>query len=233
MANTALPDLTAAAALAAADLFYCTQGGNSRKATAAQIQAFAQAAHHPGFVAGRWYASVIGPSVTNGTTGQNGKVTLYPFLLPRAITVSDLGSRVNTGIAAENVQLAIYAADAATFLPTGNPLAATGNISAASSNTAVEGDITGANVLLPAGLYWGGSNTSHSGIVMQTLSGAPVAGHLIGSTAIANLATAATAGTFWLQIAQAFGSWPDLTGGGMSEVATTGQNAAFLYLKAA
>lgn len=229
MADTALPSLTAGAACAAADLFYTTQGGNSRKVTGAQLQTFLSS--HPGYVAGRWYLPQ-GAAVGAGGVGQD-TIQLTPFVLTRAVTISDLATRITTALAANNVQLAIYANATAASAPTGNPLAATGNISTASAVT-VSADIVGADVTLQPGMYWAAIN--HSGATSVAIAGEGVSPGFTGMTALVGTATLATAMTaastsrFKYTFVQSFGTWPDLTGQTMTEVA--GSNGPVIAFKA-
>lgn len=229
MADTALPSLTAGAAPAAADLFYTTQSGNSRKVTGAQLQVLSGFVEPP-FVAGRWYAIFRGiPS--SGAVNQN-LICLAPFILPKPITMSDLGCRVTTALAANNFQLAIYASDPATAYPTGNALAVTGNISTAVA-AVVSADITGANVTLAPGLYWSASNQSGATSALQSAAnlGSTI---FIGSTTITNVSTAAAQAYFCLTFAQTYNTWPDLTGQTFGESPSTSPpTGPFLLVKAA
>jgi hypothetical protein len=183
-------------------------------------------------VAGRWYApcfAVMG----SGFAGQHNKINLLPFLLAKAATISDLGARVNLGQAGASLQLAIYASDAATHLPTGNPLAVTPSISIASAG-AVSGDINGANVTLSPGLYWSASNIDNSTpTLMSCVQSFNYHAVLIGSTTLANMLGSTASGGCVLQVAQSFGTWPDLTGASFTEAPTTAHNAAALFFKAA
>lgn len=182
-----------------------------------------------GYVAGRWYNPFPFLATTTGVGFLQNNIFLTPFVLEKPITVSDLGCRINVN-AAGNVQLAIYAHNAATGAPTGNALASTGNISTAVAG-GVSADITGADVALSAGVvYWMASNVDNSTVTLQCVSGA-VASYLIGDT-LANITPTSTTTNFWRKIAQTFGTWPDLTGGGTSVVALAAQNAALVFLKA-
>lgn len=231
MANKEISGLTAAAALAGADLFIASQGGNSRKATGAQVQSLAGA--HPGFVAGRWYTAGSGTIVNGTSVAQQNIINLAPFYLSQPVTISDLGVRVTTAAASSNVQLAIYSSDPTTHKPTGNALAVTGNI-VSTSTGALSADITGANVTLAPGLYWMASNMDTSAVQLQGAysTNQAIYASLIGSTTLANITSGGTSVGIWLQVTQSFGTWPDLTSATFVEV-TGACTCAMLFMKAA
>lgn len=169
---------------------------------------------HPPYIAGRWYWAERS-AVTAGTVLGTNQIRLNCFMLHRTITISDLFARVTTVSAGGNFQLAIYAANPSTALPTGNPIAATANISTAALG-AISGDIIGADVALTPGIYWLGVNADNSVAVLQGNSAGPMDGALIGSATLANMA-----GLILIRfIAQTFGTWPDLTSASLTENAS-------------
>lgn len=172
--------------------------------------------YHPGYVAGRWYQPVMGTDPpTSGINLSSDTIRLVPFYLAQTITISDLGARVITAVASNNFQLAIYAAHATTHYPTGNALAATGNISSAAA-TSVSADITGANVQLVAGYYWAAVNSSSSSIgLLYTDTGEAI--FTIGSATLDNIVNSNDTAHLMLTIAQTFGTWPDLTAASFTE----------------
>lgn len=181
-------------------------------------------ADHPGFVAGRWYFPLSGVTLAAGAAISANSIRMLPFMLKQRITISDLAARVSTTSASGNFQLAIYGSLATTKYPTGNVLAATGNMSTTSSG-GVTADITGADVQLEPGLYWMAINQDNSTAVYQTIgAGAIHALELIGSATESNFSSASGVPGFYLSFAQTFGTWPDLTGQTMVE-GSSGANA--------
>jgi len=229
MADKEISGLTAAAALAAADIFIASQGGNSRKVTGAQLATFA-GNPQPAFIAGRWYP-MANAIVAAGSVGQNLiQFSMFQILSP--ITVSDLGCSITTALAANNVQLAIYAADPATLYPTGNALAVTGSISTASTGS-VSADITGANVSLANGFFWAAVNHSGATSVVQAVNTLQsLTSSKVGSPTLASIATNA-ASALKLTFASTFNTWPDMTGQTLTEATPSAGVSPMLYLKAA
>lgn len=182
-------------------------------------------ATHPTFIANRWYAATLS-TVNAGNAGQN-TAQFSPFFLDRSVTISDLGAVVDVALAANNLQLAIYLADPAQNYNPNGVLAQTGNISVAATG-AVSGDITGSNVVLPAGMYWAAVN--HSGATSTILAVASAftqSQWLYGASSIQGAATP-TAG-FRMTAAMTFGTWT--ASPSLSFVA--GSNGPLLYMKAA
>lgn len=186
------------------------QGGTAVNTLAALLTKMATLVQ-PLYVAGRWYWAERAVNSTGVVLGTN-QIRLNCFLVKRSITVSDLFARVTTVSAGGNFQLAVYAADAATMLPTGNPVAATGNISTTTAG-AISGDITGADVALAPGLYWVGVNADNNVAVLQGNGAGPIDGALVGSATLANLVGL----TLIRFVAQTFGTWPDLTSASLTE----------------
>lgn len=185
---------------------------------------------HPGYVAGRWYSPFHNVNVAAGAAMTASTIYLAPFRLERAITVSDLGARITTAVGASNVQLAIYAADATTFLPTGNALITTASISGAVATVVSAVSATG-NVLLNPGWYWTAINAD-AAVAIQTVSITNAAvSYMIGSTTHATLASAAGNAGYGLSVAQAFDAWPSLTAAVFADV--TGSVGPIVHLKAA
>lgn len=239
MADQTLAALTAAAALDGSELFYALQGGADRKVTGAQIATLAAASggsgglSHPGHVAGRWYPPMRGVSVANGTALAQDAIRFIPWLLGEAITISELGARMNTNAAGQNVQFAIYASNPATKRPTGAALGATANVSTAGSAGPLSAALT-ANVTLTPGLYFLAINSSSSTPVFTVIATADstIAG-LLGSTSLSALMGGSSAALMLYSLtAKTFGTWPDVTAETFSETSTT-DKFAFIYFKVA
>lgn len=187
-----------------------------------------------GHVAGRWYLASDAPVAQGGNFTTNN-ARMLPFVLTETITISDLGARVATLAAGGNFQLAIYASDAATFKPTGNALAATGDISTAATG-AVSADITGSNVQLTPGLYWMAvcvDATAGGVAVFQTFAtSSPALGYLIGSTTHANLIGANGSVALHYSVSMTYGTWPDMTSATFTETVNS-TAACALHFKVA
>jgi hypothetical protein len=103
------------------------------------------------YVSGGYYwpqNTRLGPSATLTAN----KIYFASGFFPVPVTIAALGAKITTIGAAGNFQVAVYAADATTGLPTGAPLAATGNISTGSLFAA--STTLASPVLFPAGYYW-------------------------------------------------------------------------------
>lgn len=188
---------------------------------------------HPGYVAGRFYWANNGISIAAGLINGQNTIKLLPFMLEKPITVSDLATRVNTLAVAGNIQIAIYAADPITKMPTGNALGATGNISTTTISV-VSAAIAGGNIVLAAGqVYWAAVNADNATVITTGpgMTGI-LAGYFIGTTTLATLQSAATSASLCYSVAQAFGTWPSLTAASFTEV-TTAMGGPVIALKAA
>lgn len=170
---------------------------------------------HPGYKVGNWYIPILpgtisGAAVAPGT----GSIRLYPFYVRQTITLNSLGVRCSTLSAAGNVQAAIYANNASTILPTGNPLAST-----ASMSTSATGSLNSAvSVQLTPGMYWYATNCDNAVAIFSSPNvGNAYLASLIGSATQSNDLT--TSQSFnGLSVAQTFGTWPDLTSGSFADI---------------
>jgi hypothetical protein len=175
----------------------------------------------PTHIAGNWYVTEGGGLVLGAAAAAN-QIRLAPFIVRKAITISQLGGRLTTGSASGNCQLAIYANNAATGRPTGNALAVTGSISTTTA-AAISADITGADVTLQPGIYWSAVNVDASGasaVFLGPAASAALGGRLIGNSTLSTAMAGNVAGANLL-VAQTFGTWPDLTGGSFTYSAST------------
>jgi len=185
----------------------------------------------PAFIVGNWYAPIPYASYAAGAALVQDSARFIPFVLQHAITISDLGARITTLHAANNIQLAIYANNATTIRPTGSDLAATGNITTASTG-AVSADIAGSDVTLQPGLYWMGVNSSGSTVVCQTIAAAAsLSSYFIGATALGTVTSGGTSMVFNLSTPLTFGTWGDLTSATWTQNATNAY--AVVFMKAA
>jgi hypothetical protein len=192
----------------------------------------------PPIVSG-WWAALYDGFTPLGDSGTSGANTLYysPFRIHRRRVISDLATRIATGVGSSNIGLAIYANNDATGRPTGTPLAETGNISSASSSTNVSATLTGGSKTLEPGVYWGAIWTSANSIQYQNQNnnnGGTTLTYLIGSSTLGNLVVGNTQNYMGLSSTATFNtsSWPDVTGASFSEN-TFANQAVMLYSKAA
>lgn len=217
MADTKISAETSATALDGTELLAGVQAGSNVKVTPTQIAALKDKLN-PYYVAGNWVCLVWGVfgSVTTMTLNT---IYLTPFRIEKAITLSDLAVRVRTGVAASNIQLAIYNSTGTSRKP-GTLVGATGSIASATSSANVSGDISGADVTLQPGLYWAAINCDTSGIAVDCIGqGVSLMNNMIGSATLANIATSMALGQ---TIAQTYGTWPDLTGQSFTDASSRG-----------
>lgn len=181
-------------------------------------------------IVGRWYSPV--PTGSQGGSAIPANTIIFqPFVVAKAITVSDLGVLVTTAQAAGNVQVAIYA-DGGAAKPTGNALAVTASMTTAVV-TGVQADITGANVALAPGLYWMAVNQDNSSSAFSTVGAAlHHFSYLVGGSTLNDLFGAATSYAMRLTLAQTFGTWPDVTASSFT-LSTGSVASAIVYMKVA
>jgi len=210
------------AALTAAPLPVARGGTGGGTASNARASLGVGTIAHPGYVAGRWYwasASAVGFSAAAAN-----QIRLHPFVLSQPVTVSDLSSRLSA-TAAGSMQIAIYAADATTHMPT-TLVAASASIS-----TAAAGPVSasvGSAVLLQPGLYWQAVNIDNAAASYQQTHNAygPASGYLMGAGTLASLANAGFVSSV-LTVAQTFGTWPSLTSASFTEAPGLGPVIGF------
>lgn len=161
-----------------------------------------------GYAVGNWILPAVGTAGA-GSTSVLGTIYLQPFVVNRSITVDQLGVRVSTAQASSQFQLAIYGS--VDGLPSGTALGSTGSLSSAAVTT-VSGAVTPFN--LTAGqIYWAASNVDVSGVVFQNIAGAnSYFSSILGTSSLSEVSGASTVTAWNRTRAQAFGTWPDLTG---------------------
>jgi hypothetical protein len=170
------------------------------------------------FAQGYWIAPVQA-TIGNGVTMAADQIYLYPFALPRSLTIGELGARVNSAAAGSSVQLAIYGS--LNGEPSGAPLASTGSLSAG-----LQGPVSSsvANFNLSAFTnYWFATQSDGAPVLQHvTGSGQNIVAAVVGAPTIAQLTNAASSSAGWRQLSSnPFGTWPTLTPG-----ATTTQNGS-------
>jgi len=175
-------------------------------------------------VSGNWYHLIDGVTAVSGQAIQINLVKLIAFELTKSITIQTLGARVNSNVAASNMQLALYATNYTTGRPTGNALANTASISGAVVGL-VSANPVGGNFTLSAGIYWMAVNADTAGVIYQVAQ-PTTAINLIGEATQSSISSATTVVAYALEVSQTFGTWPDLTNASFT-VRTGSSNGQF------
>lgn len=167
---------------------------------------------HPGYAAGGYYlADGIGVAATPSANTSN-TIYFHPFLLLADTTIDSLLARVTTAAASGLFQMALYAADTTTRLPTGAALYSSSSQSTTSAATIED---TGPSLALKAGLYWAATNKDTTAATAAFLS-VSVSQFRVAQTVPAQTATGLMTGTATslcgYSKSQTFGTWPTLTG---------------------
>lgn len=181
---------------------------------------------HPGYASGGYYfADGIMHAATPAANSAN-TIYFHPFVLLAATTIDSLLARVSTAAASGLFQMALYAADATTRLPTG---AALYSSSSQSTTTATVIEDTAPSLALSAGLYWAAFNkdTTAAAAVFTSLT--------TNSLRVPQFVPAQTAAGLMASVASVlagysrsttFGTWPTLTGSfsgdSLAQVTTNG-----------
>jgi len=172
-----------------------------------------------GYAVGNWIAPVIGTSAAGGSLTAN-TIALYPFTVNRAVTISDLGFRVTTGVAGTSIQGAIYASDASNNV-TGAALGSTAGLSSATA-TSISGAVT--PFTLNAGaLYWFAVNSDGAPTLLALATTNTYFNAILGASNLADITSSATSSMQIRTVAQTYGTWPNLTG--VTAAVATGTNA--------
>ncbi|TBN10883.1 hypothetical protein EYC79_18205 [Agrobacterium cavarae] len=178
-----------------------------------------------GYTSGNYYQG-INTIVSGGAAVVGGQIKFHPIVIKERVTISELAVRVTTSESGKAFQLAIYAADPVTKLPSGNVLGATANMSAGTTG-AMSGALVGGNVTLNPGLYWMGINGDTTTAVFQAFgSNSTFIAALLGGTA-SQVASGTASSVSFLGNTQAFGVWPDLTGQNFSRGNNSGYAGIF------
>jgi hypothetical protein len=164
----------------------------------------------PQIKSANWF-QITSPTVGNAGTAIGANTIYYSmFTVYRATTISDLGARVATVQAGQNFKLAIYAHSTSTGLPTGFPVAETGNMST-TTNAVVTADITGTDVTLQPGHYWAAVWCDHA--TPTFTSGAATSSSVMsinaGSATAESIIAANANVTLQVSSAETYGTWPD------------------------
>lgn len=157
-------------------------------------------------VGGRYYP-VIGTAWATGGAPTADTIYYTPMVIRVATSIDRLAIRILTGVAAGEVQLAVYASSTTTGLPTGSTLATSG---VQTATAAVLIDATVTPVTLQPGIYWfalqGNSTTLRWTAVANTV-GTMVA-EISGTDTASALFTSSGGMAVFVSSSQVYGSWP-------------------------
>lgn len=184
-----------------------------------------------GFKSGN-YIQAIPANIGAAAAMVAGHIALCPFEVRAPVTINGLALRVTTGQASANLQMAIYAHSLSTGYPTGAALASTASFSGVTSQ-GVGASITALS-LVPGFIYWGGVNSDTSAVVVSGPgNGNANYANLLGSPTLANMIGPGSQALLGVDVAQAFNTWPDLTGGSFTEQQGSTFTGAMPLLKVA
>lgn len=172
----------------------------------------------PKYVSGKWLLASMDQAIATGQSPGAGSIRLYPFYVHSLLTIDRLGVCVTTLFAGGNIQAAIYASDPNTLKPTGDALVSTASMSGAATGS-VESTVA---VTLQPGLYWAATNCDNATNVMDANGSTSTwMARAIGSATQASCWTTGGGTLSGITFAQAFGTWPDLTGQTFAELTTS------------
>jgi len=214
MADTKISEETPAAALTGAELIALVQDSGNVRSNVEDVAAFGNKLK-PVYVAGNWIILSSG-TFTNGVSSAMSADTIYfsPISIERAISIEELGFRKRANVAGGAAQLAIYASDPTTRLPTGDALASTSGFSLeGAANFDQTAALSGGAIALQPGLYWAAMNTSASGIQFNYVFGCDLMNRYIGGASASNVLGDSYNG---LSVAGGYGVWPDLSAASFS-----------------
>lgn len=156
----------------------------------------------------------VGIGVSSQPLSAANRVHFFPFFVPQKMTISELFVRIGTG-SAGNWQAAVYAADASTDLPTGNPLCKSNASGSTTTGSTSVSTVLNANAQLSPGvLYWMGVNADNATASAATIAGAGgiAAASLLGNATLANVITSGTTVLPGYYVdTQTLGTWADMT----------------------
>jgi hypothetical protein len=222
MADTKISALSAASALGGTETFPVVQSAANKGATVAQAATYVRAPIHPGYISGRWYSQGPMTLITGTAFAATNLLRFLPMQILSSVTIQKLGLRVATLGSGGNAQCAIYARDATTGLPTGNPLLNTGNISTNAPGAIASAALT--NTAFTPGVYWAGVMVDNTSAVFTTMGNNPTS-YLHGSATFADIIGA----SFALSTTGTFGTWPDMTSVTPTNFNTNSGHAAVFF----
>lgn len=173
---------------------------------------------YPPFVSGKWRLASMDQAIATGQAPGANSIRLYPFYIPRTLTIDRLGLCVTTLFAGGNVQAAIYASDPTTLNPIGAALVSTASISSAGTGSV---EATVSHTFAP-GLYWPATNCDNTTNAFDANGSTSTwMARAIGSATQSSCMTTGGGTLSGYTFAQTYGTWPDLTGQTFAELTTS------------
>lgn len=159
-----------------------------------------------GYISGNYYYGAdSGVAFGTGAAVSNTTLRLSVLTLKERVTITELGARISAVSAGGNMMLGIYAANPATGLPTGNPLASVVGVSTGTSG-AVTGALAGP-VTLEADVYFTAIECDNTVATFTVMTGASPLYTYFGNSTLANMTNV----TSVLQVTNTYGTFPNLT----------------------
>lgn len=198
-------------------------------ATGAAVWVAVGVGNNTGMQVGRYYTPDGLSATAGGDNAIPNSIALHMIIFDQRFSCTTVGIRQVGNAGSGNCQLAIYANDRATFKPTGNAIVATGNSTTIANNPYDIVWASSATMTFEARTpYWAAFNTDNATNVNHAT---PNSRFFIseksgtGSTENALFYNGIARG--WA-FAHTFGTWPDLTGAGVTML-TAGRNPATVY----
>jgi hypothetical protein len=161
-------------------------------------------------LANRWYAPQPFSVKATGAAVAADILRLHGMLLNERCTIDQVQARVTTPIASSQFEIAIYASDPVSGLPTGAPLSSVTGLSSAAAALVV--GTLASPVTLDPGLYYIGITASAAPVFVAFSAGISFLSSLIGFTNGASVnGSAAGVSVQWLGYTATYGSLPNVT----------------------
>lgn len=175
------------------------------------------------YQSGNWYAPpgiVMRDTANPAVVPIQNRVHLIPFVADRTFAMKAIAAVCTVGVAASNVQFAVYASDPVTGVPVGNPLGTTPSASTAAATTVTAA--LAAPVSIIAGLlYWLAFNESTASVSFTACGGSSAFASHYGQSNVLNIFGAGQISTA-LTFNSTFGTWPSATGQSLNLTLNTG-----------
>ena len=166
--------------------------------------------------------AVICPSrgiLSTGSVMAANIIYFYPFVLPRSVSINNLGSRVTTAVASSKLQCAIYANNPTTGQPSGAPLGVTGDLDSGTA-AVLSGIVSPSTFDLTGGTNYWMATWSNGAITLQHQINVNEIASIVGVASFALASSAASNSTGgWRTLAATFTStvsptpanWPTIS----------------------
>jgi hypothetical protein len=160
-----------------------------------------------GYAVNNYIVPTTGALATGQAITAN-QIALMPFMVERAITPSELVTRVTTAASGSEFQLAIYGS--VNGLHSGNPIFSTAPLSAGTAGLI---QAAMAVTLQPDVLYWQAINSNGTPTFLSVAANNSYHSSIVGAGTLSEVLSS-TGTSFHCRIVtgQTYGTWPDLTG---------------------